>query len=453
MDNYPSQTNYKNLIEGTDVRIPLSNGRYTNEINFDNAATTPPLKSVMDAITDFAPWYSSIHRGTGYKSKLSSDFYEDARKTIAHFINMDMDYSTVIFVKNSTEALNKIANKLGSTKKGGIILSSFMEHHSNDLPWRKYFQVKYIDVDIDGKLDIQDYEQKLRQYCGQVRLVAVSGASNVTGYKNDIHYLARLAHKYGAKILIDGAQLIPHSPINMEPSFNNEHIDYLVFSGHKIYAPFGTGALIAPKKTFKHGPPTYVGGGTVKIVTPQYVMWDDVPYKEEAGTPNIMGVIALDAALKTLKKLGMQHLEKMELDLTQYALNKLNKIKDVIIYGNSKNCIDRIGIITFNIKGIHHSIVANALSKEAGISVRSGCFCAQPYVQKLLRLSLKDMDAHRRNPNLPHPGMVRISFGLYNEISEVDKCIHFIHKIADNKVYYQKKYPCNYLELSSSARY
>ncbi len=117
MDNYPSQTNYKNLIEGTDVRIPLSNGRYTNEINFDNAATTPPLKSVMDAITDFAPWYSSIHRGTGYKSKLSSDFYEDARKTIAHFINMDMDYSTVIFVKNSTEALNKIANKLGSTKK------------------------------------------------------------------------------------------------------------------------------------------------------------------------------------------------------------------------------------------------------------------------------------------------------------------------------------------------
>ncbi len=453
MDNYPSQTNYKYLVEGTDVRIPLSNGRYTNEINFDNAATTPPLKSVMEAVADFAPWYSSIHRGTGYKSKLSSDFYEATRKTIAHFVNMDMDYSTVIFVQNSTEALNKIANKLGSAKRGGIILSSFMEHHSNDLPWRKYFLVKYIDVDINGKLDLQDYEQKLRQYSGQIRLVAVSGASNVTGYKNDIHHLARLAHKYGTKILIDGAQLIPHSPINMHTSYDNEHIDYLVFSGHKMYAPFGTGVLIAPKKTFKHGPPTYVGGGTVKIVTPQYVMWDNVPHKEEAGTPNIMGVVALDAALKTLNKLGMPHLEEMELSLTQYALNKLNKIKDVIIYGNSKNCIDRIGIITFNIKGLHHSIVANILSKEAGISVRSGCFCAQPYVQKLLRLSHKDMDAHRRNPNLPHPGMVRISFGLYNEISEVDKCIHFIHKISDNKVYYQKKYPCNSLELSSSARY
>ncbi|QUI23552.1 aminotransferase class V-fold PLP-dependent enzyme [Vallitalea pronyensis] len=453
MDNYPNQNNYKHLVEGTDIRIPLSNGRYTNEINFDNAATTPPLKSVMEAINNFAPWYASIHRGTGYKSKLSSEFYENARKTIAKFIMMDMDYSTVIFVKNSTEALNKIAHKLGHENKGGIVLSSYMEHHSNDLPWRKYFRVKYIDLDTNGKLDIQDYEQKLRLYSGQIRLVAVSGASNVTGYKNDIHYLARLAHKYGTKILIDGAQLIPHSPINMQPAYDNEHIDYLVFSGHKIYAPFGTGVLIAPKKTFKHGPPTYVGGGTVKIVTPQYVMWDDVPYKEEAGTPNIMGVVALDAALKTLNRLDMHHLEEMELSLTQHALNKLNKIKDVIIYGNSKNCIDRIGIVTFNIKGLHHSIVANALSKEAGVSVRSGCFCAQPYVQKLLRISHKEMDAHRRNPNLPHPGMVRISFGLYNTMDEVDRCIDFIAKLADNKAYYQKKYPCHYFELSSSARY
>lgn len=452
MDNYPT-SKYKNLVEGTDVRIPLSNGHLINEVNFDNAATTPPLKPVMEAITDFAPWYSSIHRGTGYKSKLSSDIYEKARQTVAKFVHMDTEFSTVIFVKNSTEAINKVANKLASIRSGGIVLSSYMEHHSNDLPWRKYFHVKYIDVDQQGRLDIDDYEQKLRQYSGRIRLVAVTGASNITGYKNDVHRLARLAHKYGTKILIDGAQLIPHSPIDMRPCYDNEHIDYLVFSGHKIYAPFGTGVLIAPKKTFKHGAPTCVGGGTVKIVTPNYVMWDDVPYKEEAGTPNIMGVVALDAALKTLNQLGMDHLEKMEVDLTQYALNELNKIGGLIIYGNNKNCMDRIGIITFNIKGLHHSVVANILSKEGGISVRSGCFCAQPYVQKLLRLTLKDMDAHRRNPSLPHPGMVRISFGLYNDISEVDACVRLIRKIANSKAYYQKKYPCNDLELSSSARY
>ncbi|MCT4688124.1 aminotransferase class V-fold PLP-dependent enzyme [Vallitalea sp.] len=453
MHYYSSQPNYKYLVVGTDVSIPLSNGKYTKEINFDNAATTPPLTSVMEAINDFAPWYSSIHRGTGYKSNLSSEIYDATRKTVADFVNMDRDYSTVIFVKNTTEAINKVSNKLSQVIHNGIILSSFMEHHSNDLPWRKNFNMDYINLDNKGNLSLEDCEQKLKKYKGKVRLVTISGASNVTGYKTDIHEFAKLAHRYGAKILIDGAQLIPHSPIDMKPSYTNDHIDYLVFSGHKIYAPFGTGVLIGPKNVFKYGSPTQVGGGTVKIVTPSSVMWDDVPYKEEAGTPNIMGVVALNASLMEMKKLGMYYIENMELNLTEYTLNKLNKIKDVIIYGNENDCDNRIGIITFNIKGLHHSVVANILSEEAGISVRSGCFCAQPYVQKLLYLTKNDINKLRKNPRYPRPGMVRISFGLYNDYSEVDILIELIEKIIKNKSYYLKKYPSKHHKISSSARY
>ncbi|GKX29521.1 class V aminotransferase [Vallitalea longa] len=447
------QPNYKHLVVGTDVSIPIINGKYTKEINFDNAATTPPLTSVMNAINDFAPWYSSIHRGTGYKSHLSSEIYDATRKTVSHFVNMDNDYSTIIFVKNTTDAINKVSTKLSQTISNGVILSSFMEHHSNDLPWRKNFQIDYINVNDKGNLSIKDCEQKLKKYNGRIRLVTISGASNVTGYKTDIHDFAKLAHKYGAKILIDGAQLIPHSPIDMKPDYSSEHIDYLAFSGHKIYAPFGTGVLIGPKNVFKHGNPTQSGGGTVKIVTPNYVMWDDIPYKEEAGTPNIMGIVALNAALKTLNEIGMDNIEKMEINLTEYTLSRLNRIKDVVIYGNGKDCSNRIGIITFNIKGLHHSIVANILSKETGISVRSGCFCAQPYIQKLLHLKKTDIDIHKNNPNSPHPGMVRVSFGLYNDYSEVDTFIDILNKIVNNKSYYIRKYSSKDFEIASSTRY
>ncbi|MCT4597960.1 MAG: aminotransferase class V-fold PLP-dependent enzyme [Vallitalea sp.] len=452
MEYNPYQFNYKYLIEGASSTIPLANGKFTTEINFDNAATTPPLKSVMNAINNFSPWYSSIHRGTGYKSNLSSQVYDDARKIIADFVNMDNKYSTVIFVKNTTEAINKIASKLAESSRKGIILSSYMEHHSNDLPWRKYFKIDYINVDETGRLSIDDYIRKLKRYKGMIRLVTLSGASNVTGHKTDIHYLAKLAHKYGTKILIDGAQLIPHSPIDMKSNCSDEHIDYLVFSSHKMYAPFGTGVLIGPKKTFRQGAPTHVGGGTVKIVTPNFVMWDDQPYKEEAGTPNIMGVVALVNAIKTLNKIGMKNIEDMELNLTEYALNKLNSIKDIKIYGNNKDCINRIGIITFNIIDMHHSVVANILSKEAGISVRSGCFCAQPYIQKLLNLTDKDIETHIKNPNYPHPGMVRISFGLYNDYSEINILANLLEKIVSNKKYYNELYSSN-VNLSSSARY
>jgi len=432
--------NFRNLVVGVDTKVPLEDGRQVTSINFDNAASTPPFISVLEEINNFSPWYSSIHRGTGYKSQLSSDFYDYSRSIIAEFVGADNNEKSVIYVKNATEGINKLSCRLLDDYRDGIVLSTFMEHHSNDLPWRTKYKIDYVQVDNKGRLSLDNLEHKLVKYRGKVKLVTVTGASNVTGYTNPIAKIAALAHEYGAKILVDGAQLVPHAPLEIKEILAPEHLDFLVFSAHKMYAPFGTGVLIGPKDTFAKGVPDYTGGGTIKMVTHDNISWADGPERDEAGTPNVIGVLALVQAIKTLKNIGMGNIERYEQNLTEYALRKLKKIKDLEIYGNCQDSKDRVGIITFNIKGIDHRTLANILSLEAGIAVRNGCFCAQPYVQKLLKVSPKDIEKHMTNPLLPHPGMVRISFGLYNTYSEVDKLAQILADVTDNKKSFLKKY-------------
>jgi len=431
---------YRNLVAGVETKVPLRDGREVTAINFDNAASTPPFISVLDEIVKFSPWYASIHRGTGYKSQLSSDFYDYSREIVAGFVNADTTHQSVIYVKNTTEGINKLSYRLLEDFQDGIILSTFMEHHSNDLPWRYKYKIDYVQVDEQGRLLLDDLEQKLKKYNGQVKLVTVTGASNVTGNTNPIHKIARLAHEFGAKILVDGAQLIPHAPFQMKPVTDPEHIDFLAFSAHKMYAPFGIGVLIGPNEVFSKGVPDYVGGGTIKMVSHDYVLWTDAPERDEAGTPNVLGVLALVEAIKTLQKLGMEKIRRYEENLTEYTLRKLKKIGDLEIYGNSQDSKERVGIITFNLKGIDHRTLANILSQEGGIAVRNGCFCAQPYVQKLLKVSLREIEKHMQNPSLPHPGMVRISFGLYNTYTEVDKLIELLGEVSKNKKHYLRQY-------------
>lgn len=431
---------FREYVIGVDTRVPLNNGKLATYINFDNAATTPPLKNVMKAINEFAPWYSSIHRGKGYKSLLSSHLYEESRKSILNFVNGDPEHDTVIFVKNTTEAINKLSYRLANKEENQVVLSTEMEHHSNDLPWRRYYNIDYINVNTSGRLSLADLEAKLINYKGKVKLVTITGASNVTGYINPIYEVAKLAHKYRAKILVDGAQLIPHHLIDMKPVGSENHIDYLVFSAHKMYAPFGTGVLIGPKNTFFSGDPELVGGGTVEIVTHDYVSWDKPPHKEEAGSPNLMGVIALTEAIKTLTKLGMQKISNYENKLASYTLEKLKKIKDIKIYVNDMNNKEKVGIIPFNLQKLSHELVATALANEAGIAVRNGCFCAQPYIQRLLSISKREVKRRIRNPNLPHPGLVRISFGMYNTKEEVDILVNLLTKMSQDKRYYYYKY-------------
>lgn len=430
---------YKKLIHGINTLVPLENGHKVPYINFDNAATTPPLSSVINGIENFSPFYSSIHRGTGYKSVISSNVYDNSRNIVLDFVNADHNTYTCIFVKHTTEAINKLSYRLKDEIKDGVVLSSYMEHHSNDLPWRNKYNIDYIDIDKNGRLSLEHLEHLLKKYNGKVKLVAVTGASNVTGYINPIHKIAKMAHKYGSKILVDGAQLVPHHPVDMKSVEDPEHIDFLAFSGHKMYAPFGIGVLVAPKDIFRYGCSELVGGGTVDLVTPKEVIWAPPPEKEEAGTPNLFGVVALIESIKSLKKLNMKCIADYERGLTKYTLEIIKSIPNTIIYddGDIKN---KVSIISFNIDGLYHETVAKALSLEGGIGVRNGCFCAQPYIQKLLKVPVNHINEYKNDKDMLRPGTVRISYGMYNDYKEINILIKLLRQIADNKDYYIDKY-------------
>ena len=397
------------------------------EINFDNAATTPPFTSVLARLEEFAPFYSSIHRGSGKLSRAASGLFEDARLEILDFVGGDPSRDLLIHVKNTTEAINKLSNRLAGHATQNVVLSTKMEHHSNDLPWRRNFEVHYVEVDGSGRLLLDDLEGKLKKYGGRVRLVAVTGASNVTGYINPVHCIAQMAHRHGAEIFVDGAQLIPHAAFAMGKPETEERIDYLAFSGHKLYAPFGAGALVVPGDSFrKERGMDYSGGGTALLVTEDTVIWDAPPRRDEAGTPNLMGVLAMSAAVKTLKKVGMQNIARHETELAAHAYGRLEKVPRVELFADGLTNGPRIGVIPFNMDGIFHEDLALLLADEAGIAVRSGCFCAQPYIQKLLKIPPSRVNRYAKNPDAPRPGMVRVSFGLYNSAEEIDALVDFL---------------------------
>jgi selenocysteine lyase/cysteine desulfurase len=436
--------NIPDYIVGLNKKVPLLDGSEHKYINFDNAASTPALVPVMNKVQEITEWYSSIHRGTGFKSQLCSELFDYSREVVADFVNADLDNHSIIFGKNATEAINKLANRL-SYQRNEVVLVSKMEHHSNDLPWRNKTKVIYVDVLEDGRLDVQDLIQKLKEFQGKIALVALTGASNVTGWVNDINRLAEICHEYGTKILIDAAQLAPHRAIDMKRHDDPRHIDFLALSAHKIYAPFGAGVLIGDKDFFEKGDPDYVGGGTVSIVSLEYAHWAESPEKDEAGTPNTLGVIALATSLLTIKQIEMENIKEHEKNLTHYMLERMKTIANVEIYGSSNPEVvdNRLGVISFNIKDMPHALTASILNYEGGIGVRNGCFCAHPYIKILLGMSeeeAKEIEVQIINGDRSKlPGAVRASFGMYNTIEEIDI---FIEKLKDTA---EKKYRGHYI--------
>ena len=425
----------RDRIVGIDQKVPLLDGSMQPYINLDNAASTPVLREVLDTVNQFMTWYSSVHRGSGFKSRVATQAYEDARSIVARFVGANPDDHIVIFGKNTSEAINKLSYRL-PLGPDDIVLVSQMEHHSNDLPWRARAQVVHINVDAMGRLDTAHFEELLAKHAGRIRLVAITGGSNVTGYIPDIHGLAIKAHAAGAQILVDCAQLAPHRCVDMGHLADPAHLDYVTVSAHKMYAPFGTGALIARRDTFEQGEPEYCGGGTIDFVSLDNVTWADAPDRDEAGTPNVVGAVALAAAINALSDIGMDRIASHETELTTYALDSMAKINGLQIYGDADplRAARRLGVIAFNLTQHTHALVAAILGTEFGIGVRNGCFCAHPYLINLLGMRQDDVESVRSGmaagDRSAMPGMVRASFGMYNSIADINALTHALHKIS-----------------------
>src|SRR3990170_47536 len=424
------------LFTGIDVQVPVLDGSHQRYINLDNAASTPPFKVVQQAINGFMVYYSSVHRGTGFKSQISTHAYEMSRQAVLQFVGGDLQRHICIFGKNATEALNKLARRFPFNPHRDVVLTSGMEHHSNDLPWRAVANVIHIRLHPDGRLDEADFDTQLVKYSDRVALVAISGASNVTGYLNPIDRLAEKAHATGAQIAVDCAQLAPHRRVDMRSLEDPAHLDYVALSAHKLYAPFGTGALVGLRQTFERGDPDLSGGGTVEIVTLDDVVWADPPDREEAGSPNTIGAVALAAAIRQLEEIGLEAVANHEAELTAYALKIMPQVPGLQIYGDSDptRAKERLGVIPFKIEGYSHFLVAAILGYEFGIGVRSGCFCAHPYILHLLGLTTEQARAVRERmlagDKSDMPGLVRISFGLYNTLEDVDALVEVLTYIA-----------------------
>lgn len=436
MPGHEISHDYRHLFVGSDAYVPLLDGRHSEYINLDNAASTPALKAVLEAVDRFLPYYSSVHRGTGYKSQLSTHAYEAARKVVLSFLNADPNEHICIFGKNTTEAINKLANRFPFSAERDIVLTSGMEHHSNDLPWRKATRTIHIDLRDDGYLNEKDLERLLDLYAERIALLAITGASNVTGILNPIHRMAEKAHAVGAHILVDAAQLAPHRKIDMRLLSDSAHLDYVAISAHKMYAPFGSGALVGRRDIFEVGDPDMRGGGTVEIVTLDDVVWAGPPDRDEAGSPNTVGAVALAAAIRELDSIGMVNIAHHEAQLTTYALSRLSALSDVRIYGDQdvQNGHNRLGVIPFEVQGVSHFKVAAILGYEFGIGVRSGCFCAHPYILRLLNLSKGEAELTRKRilagDKSEMPGLVRASFGLYNTKEDVDALVEALGRIG-----------------------
>lgn len=426
--------NIRDLFVGLNERVCDCNGECIDGINFDNAATTPPLKSNISVIKNMSKIYASIGRGTGQKAEISTNLYNESRDYLLNYFNIkNKDDYIVVYVKNTTEGINKLSKILPKERSDEVIISSRMEHHSNDLPWRNRGEVDYIEIDEYGRLKLEELEDKLKKNLGKVKYVSLTGASNVIGYINDIHYIAQIVHRYNAKLIVDGAQLVPHRKINLSGKSKDEQIDFLIFSSHKIYSPFGIGVIIGLKEDFDLGKPDYIGGGTVELVLDNQITYLNPPDAYEAGTPNFLGVMSLIHSLEVLDDIGFDYIEDHEDKLLKATMKGLSDIPKVINYGDTEFIDDRLGICTFNIENMHHRDVAEILAKRKGISVRHGWFCAHPYCRRLMNATEEEAKAFLENPNKKMLGMIRVSFGLYNTLKEVHIFLNVLEDICNGK--------------------
>lgn len=395
-------------IEGIRSQFPILTEKVHGKplVYFDNAATTQKPQKVIDRINAY---YSSenanIHRGVHHLSQVATKDYEDARIRIKNYIGAEKE-NEIVFTKGTTDGINLIASSYGELmKKGDEVLISAMEHHSNIVPWqllaeRKGIVLKIIPIHRDGTLDMARFEEMLND---RTKLVSITHISNTLGTINPIETIINGAHKFGAKVLIDGAQSIQHGEINVV----NLNCDFFVFSGHKIFGPTGIGVLYGKASILESMPPYQGGGDMIKRVSFEKTSFNELPFKFEAGTPNIVGGIALGTAVEFMESIDTEQAFSFEKDLLSYAEKELLQIENLKIYGTSAL---KTSLVSFNVGTIHPFDIGTLLDKQ-GIAVRTGHHCTQP---------LMDF--------FEIPGTIRASFSIYNTKEEVDLFIHALKR-------------------------
>ncbi len=394
--------------------FPIFNQKINDEtlVYLDNAATSQIPKFVEEKVRDFnEKERANVHRGVHALGLRATNQYESSRQKVANFIGAN-NAKEVIFTSGCTDSLNLVAASFGeqNIQAGDEILVSIMEHHSNLLPWqqlakRKQAKLNFIEINSDGLLDIENLKSKISS---KTKIVALTHVSNVLGTINPIKELTDLAHEKGAIVVVDGAQAVGHFPIDVAEL----NVDFYAFSGHKMFAPTGIGVLYGKKDLLDKMPPYRLGGEMIANVTREGATWAEVPYKFEAGTPNIAGAIGLGAAIDYLQSLDFELIQKHEQELTSYALEKLKNVLGLTIYGPQKSN-GRIGVISFNLKNIHPHDLATALDLD-GIEVRAGHHCAQPLMASLNTEST-----------------VRASLSIYNTKDDIDKLVSSLHEAKE----------------------
>ena len=410
---------------GADIEVPLVTGGMRRYVNLDYAASAPCLVAVKQAVDELLPWYSSVHRGAGFKSQLATEAYEGARAAVRLFLRARSD-DCVLFTRNTTDAINLLASAL---PPGAAVVCFASEHHANLLPWRRR-DVTFLPVPHSPGEALDRLDQALRWIRADARLVAVTGASNVTGEIWPYAEIARLAHRHGARVLLDAAQLAPHHPIDVTGS----EVDYVAISGHKLYAPFGAGALVGRPDWLGSGEPFLVGGGAVDYVGVDDVLWSDLPDRQEAGSPNVLGAVALGMACRTLQTAEMGRLAATETALLDAAQAGVTSVAGARPYRLWPAEHPRIGVLPFNLHGVSYAKLAAVLSAEYGIGVRHGCFCAHPLMTHLLGIDdahSREIRANRRSGRpVTVPGAVRLSVGLGTTIEDITRLADAVAAIA-----------------------
>ncbi|MFE1364936.1 aminotransferase class V-fold PLP-dependent enzyme [Streptomyces anulatus] len=417
-------------VLGQNVTVPLVTGGEVTYAALDYAASAPALQRVWDDVAAYAPYYGSVHRGAGYLSQLSTDLFENSRRTVAEFLGCRAD-DQVVFTRSTTDSLNLLAAAIPADCQVFVYET---EHHASLLPWRDA-QVTYLNAPRTPAQAVESLERALagRDPYGPA-LVCVTGASNVTGELWPVRELAAAAHAHGARIVLDAAQLAPHHPVDIAEL----DVDWVAFSGHKLYAPFGSGVLAGRADWLQAAEPYLAGGGASRKVARRAdggvdVDWHTTAARHEAGSPNVIGVYSIASACKALTEAGFEGLVAREQELVGRVREGLAEVPEVRVLSLFGDDAPRVGVISFVVRGWNSSHFAAALSAEYGIGVRDGLFCAHPLVRTLLGSDPQDpgeCGAPEAEPGERSLNAIRVSFGAGTPDEHIDRFLRAVTELV-----------------------